>query len=192
MLNNKQAFTLIEIILAMTLVAILAALSISYIWGSSQKEARDSIRMSHVSQIGTIAAALQTRFSFPPLSKTANDHTKYPSDCLQWADFYKCLTILKVASDDKLREMLQDPRPNTQQDWQNMAYYYWAQENWFQICTILENQWAFDKLNADKNWKLFTNGASASSSSAESANMYCLVEWTIDQATVEINEIKVP
>ncbi len=188
--SKKWAMLILEILIVITILWILAAIAMNTLWSQAWWKARDAVRESKLNEISSILTSLQNRYHVPILSWK---WVQYPTDCITGSDFYKCFSILKVApSEDKLKEMLSDPLQWTKTEW-SLDYKFWyvADEDWYKLCAVLEEQWATDKLNADSSWKKVAVSWLNTSASAE--NMHCIFWWDtswIDATAV--NPINLP
>ncbi|HPO06304.1 MAG TPA: hypothetical protein PLQ36_04300, partial [Candidatus Gracilibacteria bacterium] len=133
------------------------------------KKARDTIRTSDLNQVATILGSLQNRFHVPPLS--GPEGGRYPESCRSGTDLQKCLQTLKIAPDAELAELLRDPKQgSTLNDGPKFEYFYAASTDGFKVCAFLEDQGAFDLLNAN------SNGIIGQVDEGEnSTNMYCIM-----------------
>lgn len=183
-ITKKSWFTLIELLIVITIIWVLTALAANFIWDQAWAKSRDTIRISDVNQIATIASSLQNRFHTPPLV-SSNGWKKYPTECISWK-LMKCFQVLKVANDEALTEMFSDPKQWVAIWSKKFQYYYWSTADWFKVCTHMEDQWAFDKINANEDWKLWVQLTPWK----DTAFMYCVTHWSdINDKPVQVIEI---
>lgn len=168
---RNSGFTLIEMLIVITIIGLLAAMIMRNFGDSAGVQARDAERVNAMSQIATIISSMQTKYHVPPMS---GGGTKYPDECTGDEDkvLMDCFKKLRVASDDELMEMFNDPKEgvNVGNSNETFGYRYAANKNAFKLCAPLEDQGAFDKLNADIAGNLGTKDEDGA------VNMYCLVK----------------
>ena len=171
--SRSKGFSLIEILIVITVIGILSSMLLSSMGGMAGRQARDADRISDIQQLATVVKSKQNQFHTPPLSGSEG---RYPSDCKTGSleDLPKCLETLKVAdSKDDLMKMVKDPKqgdPVGDNTDTLHEYFYWADNNSFKICAFLEDQGAFDKLNATKDGVALTENYSPSE---DELLMYC-------------------
>lgn len=168
---RKQGFTLIEILIVITIIGVLAALSAQALGMFGGAKSRDSVRISDTQQIATIIGSLQNRFHVPPMSNPTT--TKYPTACKSGEDLAKCLKTLKVMSDQELYDVLTDPKQGVElTGGKPFEYYYVAKPHGFKVCARMEDQGAFENINATDSGVM----QKIEASDGESANMHCIVQ----------------
>ena len=176
---NNKGFTLIEILIVITIIGVLAALVAGTLGDLGGRKSRDAIRISDVSQIATMVSSLQNRFHIPPVATGMPTSTKYPNDCKAGNNLGTCLKALHVASsDEELAELLSDPKQGATIGSENKTfqYYYAADTKAFKVCTYLEDQGAFEKLNATSDGTL----SNSLDSGDDTAYMHCVTHGNVD------------
>lgn len=180
---NKWAFTLIELLIVITIIWVLTALAANFLWEQAWAKSRDTIRISDINQIWTVVSSLQNRFHTPPLIDN-NLWARYPASCNKEGSLYECFKVLRITSQQWLDEMFTDPKQWVSIWDKTFQYYYWASPNWFKVCAHMEDQWAFEKINANGEGQI-TNWLVPWESTAY---MYCLVNGS-DVSDILVNSI---
>lgn len=186
--SRSSGMTLIEMLIVITVIGILSALILNALTGVVGPQARDSVRMKKVQEIATLIEDLQGRFHVPPIPGTTRPGLKYPAPCdgTDHSKLAECFVKMQIGSGaEAVAELFTVPKHqvnvgNTQSHY---AIYYKATENSYKICTFLENQGAFEHLNATNTGATLTGATSENE-----ANMYCLVggvdPWGSDMENV--------
>ena len=157
--RSTRGFTLIEMLIVITIIGILAALVANAMGAFAGASARDTIRISNLEQIATFASSAQNRFHFPPLSEKQG---KYPDVCKKGSQLQGCLEALKMAPPAELAELLSDPKEGAnvgENESNQFIYKYGANNNSFRVCAFLEDQGAFENINANSDGTQATNVA---------------------------------
>jgi len=153
MKNMKtKGFTLIEILIVITIIGVLAALSAGALSALGGAKSRDAVRISDLNQIATMVGSLTNRFHVAPMTTNGR---KYPDKCKDGgaAMLGQCFLELKMVDKQSLLELLEDPKQgaNVPGSSSNIFQYYYgvdAQGNGYKICAYMEDQGAFENINA--------------------------------------------
>lgn len=166
---KPKGFTLIEILIVITLIGVLAALVAGALGAFGGAKARDAVRISDLNQVATMVGSLQNRFHVPPLSGKGR---KYPNDCkTEGGNLEKCFQVLKMVPDGELYELLSDPKQGATIGSNEFQYYYIASTDGFKVCAHMEDQGAFENMNAN-NTGVITSSVEAGENTS---HMHCVV-----------------
>jgi prepilin-type N-terminal cleavage/methylation domain-containing protein len=186
-MKNKAGFTLIELLIVIALIGILTAAAARLLGGDSGRAARDAGRVSNLQQIATQIESFKNRFGVPPLS---SDRSNLPPDCKNNIpeNLAKCFAALQRDDKARVEEMFTDERHGISvlETEHKYAYYYNADDNNYKICAFLEDQGAYERLNADANGKKRDEDQALSDTEAY---MYCIAKgskaWELDVSEVD-------
>lgn len=168
-------FSMAEILIAIVIITILTIASISVYTAQIQK-ARDTERKNDVAKVAGFVDEIIAKFGIPPMENPST-RRKLPSECALTGaspDLFKCFQKLKMSTDDDLKMVVTDPLQGTLNQRTSGAgdrsygYFYGADQNAYKICTMLEDQGAYDILNSNYE------GTDEKYAEGKSDNLYCI------------------
>jgi prepilin-type N-terminal cleavage/methylation domain-containing protein len=189
----QKGFTLIEILIVITVIGVLAGLALQTMGGIAGPRARDATRISSVQQIATMVSSLQNRFHVPPLA--GEEFTKkYPEECRggDFSNLAQCAVSLKIATPEEIEELFTDPKHGIYvgetEDIFNFKYA--ATANAFKVCVFMEDQGSFEQMNATNEGRKAT--VDDMTGTGNNAFMYCEAQgphvW--DTSFPAVSEVK--
>jgi len=191
---SPKGFTLIEILIVITIIGVLAALVAGTLGAFGGAKARDAVRISDINQISTMASSAMNRFHVPPMSGKGR---QYPAECKVETpgDLGKCLFKLGMGNAKELEELLADPKHEAEvpgDQGNDFKYHYGADDNGFKVCAFMEDQKAYENINAVYSGGSATEeDAPQDNSGSEGDFIYCVVKgtdaWNKVTAVEELN-----
>ena len=168
-------FSMAEILIAIVIITILTIASISVYTAQIQK-ARDTERKNDVAKVAGFVDEIIAKFGIPPMENPST-RRKLPADCALTAanpDLLKCFKKLKMSTDEDLKAVLSDPLQGTLNQRTSGAgdrtygYFYGADQNAYKICTMMEDQGAYDILNSNYE------GTTEQFADGKNDNLFCV------------------
>ncbi len=178
-LRQTQGFTLIEMLIVITIIGVLAAIVANSLGGFAGPKARDSVRIAELEQISTFISSLQNRFHTPPnISGVTATNKYYPENCQpgKGADkLYDCFVELRIDDPEPLKELFSDPKQGETVNNGKFAYYYGATSSAFKVCAFMEDTGGFENMNATSTG---VQQSTVPSDADGKAYMHCIAQGT--------------